>query len=59
MIYNIESYLHITKYTYSTIKEDSEDEARDLLDDELEEFARKHDMCLLSYDIEKIEEENE
>jgi len=59
MIYNIESYLQLTKYHFSKIEADSEDEARDILDEELEEYARVRDMNLLMYDIEKIEEENE
>lgn len=42
-----------TKEVY--LEANDEDEARDILGQELEEYARINDMCLITYDIEEIE----
>ena len=56
--YKIQCYLVLTETKEVFLEAESEEEARDILDDELEEYARQNEMCLLNYDIEEINEVN-
>jgi len=56
MIYDIEARLLLTTYFNSSISAKSEEEAKDIFNDEVLEYTWKHGLNLSEYNIETIEE---